>query len=136
MAKYIVVGSGFCGSVIARLIAEKLGGEVTLLERRNHIAGNMFDKTDENGILVQRYGPHAFHTNSERVYQFLFRYGEWTPYKLTCKSDIRGRQLPMPFNFEAVDFLYDPLKAAELKDAFSECYPGVEKKTILELLAA
>jgi UDP-galactopyranose mutase len=134
--KHIVVGSGFCGSIIARLIAEKLGSKVTLFERRNHIAGNMFDETDENGILVQRYGPHAFHTNSERVHQFIHQYGEWTPYKLTCKADIRGRQLPTPFNFEAVDFLYEPSKAAALKDAFLRNYPGEEKKTILELLAS
>ena len=66
----IIVGSGFAGSVMARLFAEA-GKRVRLLERRNHIAGNMYDYTDDNGIRIQKYGPHTFHTNIDRVYAFL-----------------------------------------------------------------
>ena len=66
MYDYVVVGAGISGSIAARCFAEQ-GQKVLVVERRNHIAGNLYDETDESGILVQKYGPHIFHTNNPKV---------------------------------------------------------------------
>ena len=66
----IVVGCGLSGAVIARELAEK-GNKVTILERRNHIGGNMFDYVDEHGVLVHKYGPHTFHTNEKYLFDYI-----------------------------------------------------------------
>ena len=64
---WLIVGAGFTGLVLAERIASQLGEKVLVVERRNHIGGNAYDHYDENGIMVHRYGPHLFHTNSEKV---------------------------------------------------------------------
>src|SRR5581483_9979806 len=68
---YLVVGAGFAGSVIAERLARVAGKSVLLVDRRAHIGGNAFDHYNEHGILVQRYGPHIFHTNSLEVFEYL-----------------------------------------------------------------
>ena len=91
MHKAIIVGCGLTGSIIARRLAEEKHYDVTILERSSHIAGNLYDYTDENGILVQKYGPHIFHTNSERVYEYINRFSNWNPFKLECMVYMNGR---------------------------------------------
>lgn len=59
MYDVLVVGCGLCGMVVARELADK-GKKVHIVERRDHIGGNIYDYYDENGILVQKYGPHVF----------------------------------------------------------------------------
>ena len=119
----IVAGSGFAGSVIARKSAD-IGKKVLILERRNHIAGNMFDEKDENGIIVHRYGPHIFHTNEKSVYDFITQFGNWSDFTLRCMVDMDGVIVPSPFNFRAIDMLYDTQEAVQIKSALSEEYPG------------
>ena len=77
MNRAIVVGCGLSGAVVARHMAEKLGMQVDIYERREHIGGNMYDYVDEEGILVHLYGPHTFHTKKKELYDFMCRYGEW-----------------------------------------------------------
>ena len=73
MQDIVVVGSGFSGSILARRIAEELGQEVLVVEKRSHIAGNMYDEIDENGILVQKYGPHYLNTNKYFIIEYLMK---------------------------------------------------------------
>lgn len=70
---YVIAGAGLSGSTLARCMAEK-GKEVLVVERRSEIGGNLTDEKDETGILVQKYGPHIFHTNDEEVYTFITNY--------------------------------------------------------------
>ena len=129
----IVVGSGMTGSVIARYIAEELGKRVLVLEKRNHIAGNMYDFY-KNGFLIQKYGPHTFHTNKEHLVQYLQRFGEWEPFFLECGAQIGEKVLHVPFNFETIDAVCSNEDSMVLKDKLLREYPDKEFVPIYELL--
>ena len=133
MYDLIVVGSGFCGSCIAYMAAQK-GRKVLVLERRSHIAGNMYDELDESGILVHRYGPHIFHTKRKDVSDFLSRITDWEPFTLKCRAVIDNISTPTPFNYDTVDTFFSKDEAAEIKKHIELTYPGQDKATILEML--
>ncbi|WP_457623164.1 NAD(P)-binding protein, partial [Persephonella sp.] len=80
MFDYIVVGSGFAGSVLSERIANRLNKKVLIVEKRNHIGGNCYDFTDKNGIIIHKYGPHLFHTNDKQVFDYLSNFTEWNIY--------------------------------------------------------
>lgn len=96
-ADYIVVGAGFAGAVTAERLASA-GHRVLVVDRRAHIAGNAYDEYDAAGLLVHRYGPHIFHTNSDAVLQYLSRFTAWRSYEHRVLADVQGRLLPMPIN--------------------------------------
>ena len=128
-----IVGCGLTGSVIARALAES-GKKVVMFERRDHVAGNMYDEYDKNGILVQKYGPHAFHTNKQHLVEYLQRFGEWEPYRLTCMVWMNGKFTPSPFNYQTIDDYFPPEKAARIKACLETEFPGRTTATIVELL--
>lgn len=130
----LIVGCGFAGSVIARFLAEQCGKKVLILERRDHIAGNMYDFTDENGIRVQKYGPHTFHTNQKELYDYIRKYSKWENYKLICMSQMDGKFTPSPFNFQTIDDFYNPEQASELKKHIKDYYKDASQVTIVEML--
>ncbi|MHB1286457.1 MAG: UDP-galactopyranose mutase [Leptospirales bacterium] len=104
-ANILVVGAGFAGSVVAEQLAEK-GHEVMVIDRRPHFAGNAFDEGDANGILIHRYGPHIFHTNSDSVFDYLSRFTSWRPYEHRVLASVDGQLLPIPINLDTVNRLY------------------------------
>lgn len=131
----IVVGSGFTGGICAYLAASKNNQRVLILEKRNHIAGNMFDEKDpETGILVQKYGPHSFHTNSKQVYNLITEIGKWHSFILRARVDIDGTMTPSPFNFSTIDTFFSQEKALKIKRHIYKTYPGEKKTTILKIL--
>jgi UDP-galactopyranose mutase len=103
---YVVVGAGFAGSVIAERLARGSNKRVLLVDKRAHIGGNAYDHYDEAGILVHRYGPHIFHTNSAEVFQYLSRFTEWRDYEHRVRASVEGKLLPMPINLDTVNELY------------------------------
>jgi len=129
----LVVGCGLCGAVIARGLAEK-GKRVVIWERRAHIGGNMYDYVDEHGFLVQKYGPHTFHTKKRELYEYMCRFGSWQDYKLTCSAMWDGRYTPTPFNFTTIDTFYLKEKAELLKAKLREAFMGREFATVVEVL--
>lgn len=129
----LVVGCGLTGSVIARELAEQ-GKKILIIERRDHIGGNMYDYVNENGVLVQQYGPHIFHTKKRELYNYICKYTEWQDYKLTCGAVINGKYTPTPFNFKTIDDFFDTEKASKIKDAINAEYPNQEFAPVLELL--
>ena len=76
----LVVGAGYAGAVCARQLAEG-GKRVLVLERRDHIGGNAYDRLDGAGVLIHQYGPHIFHTNNKRVFDWLSRFTVWRDYQ-------------------------------------------------------
>lgn len=129
----IVVGCGLSGAVAAREFAEK-GKKVLVLERRNHIGGNMYDYVNKDGILVHKYGPHTFHTKNKALCDYMCKYAEWEEYHLTCGAEINGKYTPTPFNFQTIDDFFDPEKAAAIKNAIKTEYPNQDFATVVELL--
>lgn len=131
----IIVGSGFTGSTIAYLAAVKHQMKTLIIEQRKQVSGNMYDEVDkETGILIQKYGPHTFHTNHEEVYSFVTELGKWKPYTLKVGAMIRGKCTPMPFNFETIDMFFSIAQADEIKTALVTEYQYAKKATIVELL--
>ena len=102
---HLVVGAGYAGSVVARELAEA-GRRVLVIDRRAHIAGNAFDEYDSHGVLVHRYGPHIFHTNGERIVDFLSRFTEWRPYEHRVRGVVDGAHYPFPINRDTLNSLY------------------------------
>ncbi len=131
----VVVGCGLVGGLVARHLAES-GRKVVILERRNHIAGNMYDYINDQGILVQKYGPHTFHTRKKELFKLVCKYSSWKNYRVNCKVDIYGKQTPSPFNFQTIDDYYPQEKAEEIKKHLLSAYPGAETVTIVELLGS
>src|SRR5919112_1340201 len=91
---------------MARELAEKLQHRVLVIDRRDHIAGNAYDYYDEAGVLVHKYGPHIFHTNSEKVVDYLSRFTEWRPFEHRVLARVDGKLVPMPINRTTVNELY------------------------------
>lgn len=106
MFDYLIVGAGFSGSVLAERLASQYGRKVLLVEKRNHIGGNTFDFYNEDGILVHKYGPHIFHTNSEKVFKYLSLFTKWRPYEHKVLASVDGQLVPIPINQTTINSLY------------------------------
>lgn len=132
--KIIVVGSGFSGSIIARKIAEGMNRRVTVVERRSHIGGNAFDEYDENGILIQKYGPHFLNTNKYFIIKFLSQYTELFPHNTKLLSFIDGKYIRLPFNFETVQQLVGPENSEILLNKLRDTFMGRDRVPVLELV--
>jgi UDP-galactopyranose mutase len=106
MFDYLVVGAGFAGAVIAERLASCLGKKVMVVESRHHIGGNTYDYFNEDGILVHKYGPHIFHTNSRDVFDYLSQFTAWRPYEHRVLASVDGMLVPIPINLNTINQLY------------------------------
>ncbi|HEY0436278.1 MAG TPA: UDP-galactopyranose mutase, partial [Phenylobacterium sp.] len=117
---YLIVGAGYAGSVLAERLTTQLGKRVLLIDKRRHIGGNAYDERDAGGVLMHRYGPHIFHTNSEDVFSYLSQFTRWRPYEHRVLANVRGGQLvPIPINRTTLNSLYGlDLQSDEAAEAF------------------
>lgn len=129
----VVVGCGFAGSVVARELAEHGGKRVLIIEKRNHIGGNMYDELDENGILVHRYGPHIFHTDNAGVFNYLRRFAGWISYRHQVLANVNGVHMPVPFNKNSMIIAFGKEKAQRLIDKLVDTFGDECDVTINEL---
>jgi UDP-galactopyranose mutase len=112
MFDWMVVGAGFAGAVLAERLASVRGERVLVVDRRDHIGGNAYDHLDAAGVLIHRYGPHIFHTNSENIFAYLSKFTEWRAYEhrvlAQVKSPTTGEDtlVPMPINLDTINKLY------------------------------
>ena len=102
----MVVGAGFAGAVMAERLAADGGKKVLVVDRRPHVGGNAFDEYDANGVLIHRYGPHIFHTNSEEIFDYLSRFTKWRPYEHRVLAAVDDMLVPMPINRTTLNMLY------------------------------
>jgi UDP-galactopyranose mutase len=120
MYDYLIVGAGFAGSVIAERLARKFNKRVLICDRRPHIGGNAYDHYNEDGIVVHKYGPHIFHTNSSEVFEYLSHFTKWRAYEHRVLASVDGKLVPIPINLDTVNLLYDlSLSSDQLEDFFS-----------------
>ena len=120
MYDYLIVGAGFAGSVAAERLAAGFGKRVLIVDKRSHIGGNAYDHYDEGGILIHKYGPHIFHTNSQDVFDYLSGFTAWRPYQHRVLASVDGQLLPIPINLDTINRLYGlHLNAFELEEFFA-----------------
>ena len=106
MFDYLIVGAGYAGSVIAERLARDANKKVLIIDRRPHIAGNAYDHYNDAGVLVHKYGPHIFHTNSREVFEYLSRFTEWRAYEHRVLASVDGQLLPIPINLDTINRYY------------------------------
>ena len=122
------MGAGFAGSVLAERLAKGSGKKVLIIDRRAHIGGNAYDHYNAEGILIHKYGPHIFHTNSEEVFNYLSKFTDWRPYEHRVLASVDGQLLPLPINLDTINRLYGlNLSAFELEDFFKRLAEPREK---------
>ena len=137
----LVVGAGYAGAVSARRLAEDGDKTVLVLERRDHVGGNAYDCLDEHGVLIHKYGPHIFHTNDRRVFDYLSRFTAWRDYQHRVVANIpdengephRRLQYPVPFNLTSLETAFGEAEGRRLGDKLIAAYGAEKKVTILEL---
>jgi len=131
--KYIIIGSGFAGSVIAERIANDKKENVLLIEKRSHIGGNCYDFNDENNIIVHKYGPHLLHTNNSEVFSYLSKFTNWRLYNHKVVAYIDGVEVNIPFNFNSLHRVFPDAIAQRVEEKLVKAYPFNSKVPILEL---
>lgn len=132
MYNSIIIGAGFAGAVAARELAERGQRKVLIIERRSHIGGNAYDCHDDAGVLVHMYGPHIFHTNDSRVYEYLSRFSEFTDYEHRVEAQLPGKTVPVPFNLTSIERVYGDRAPALIEKLLSK-YAPESKIPIYEL---
>lgn len=129
----IVVGAGVAGCVIARELAQKKQ-KVLLIEKKNHIGGNCYDAKDEHGVLVHPYGPHIFHTNNEKVYEYLSQFTTWRAFRHEVVANVHGIYMPVPFNLATLEKAFEVEISQRIKEKLIGIYGMGAKVPILELM--
>ena len=130
---WLIVGAGFTGCTLAERIATQLDQKVLLIDRRPHVGGNAYDYYDQNGILLHKYGPHIFHTNSKRVWNYLSAFTEWRPYYHHVLAVIDGKTVPVPFNLNSLRQLFPQRYSERMEDALMAEYGFGTKIPILKM---
>jgi UDP-galactopyranose mutase len=129
---FLIIGAGCAGLVVAEQLAAA-GWRCVVVDRRTHIGGNAFDEIDGAGVLVHRYGPHYFRTNSQRIIDYLSRFTDWHEVAYTIKSFARGCYWSFPINLNTFEeFLGHPATAAEFAEWMEQVKVPIANPTTSE----
>ena len=131
MFDYLIVGAGFAGCVLAERLARDADKNILICDVRPHIGGNAYDHYNDDGLLVHKYGPHIFHTNSAEVFEYLSQFTAWRPYQHRVRALVDGQLVPMPINLDTINQLYGlNLNALQVDDFLkSVAEPRAELRT-------
>ncbi len=129
----VVVGAGFSGAVIAERAARVLSWKVLVVEQRGHVGGNAHDEIDQHGVMIHSYGPHIFHTNSEKVWSYLSAFTEWHPYVHRVCARIDNQLVPLPINLTSLAQLFTQARARSVTAALLGDYGLGARVPVLRL---
>lgn len=127
----LIVGAGFSGATIANLLANK-GEKVLIIDKKDHIAGNCYDYRDKNGIMIHKYGSHIFHTNNEKVWNFLKQFTDFNTYMHKVVGILDGIETHIPFNFNTLYDVFPYSLAKRLEEKLLDVFEINTKVPILE----
>ena len=128
MFDYLIVGAGFAGSVLAERLATQSNKKVLIIDKRSHIGGNAYDYYNNDGILIHKYGPHIFHTNSKEVFEYLGKFTPWRPYEHKVLGSVDGQLVPIPINLNTINALYGlNLCSADVEEFFAKRAEKVDR---------
>ncbi len=128
MFDYLIVGAGFAGSVLAERLANGSDKKILICDKRPHIGGNAYDHYNDDGILIHKYGPHIFHTNSREVFEYLSRFTQWRSYQHRVLAHVDGQLVPIPINLDTINKLYGlNLTAFQVEEFFQSVAEPVEQ---------
>ena len=133
---WLIVGAGFTGAVVAERLARGLDQTVLLIDRRDHVGGNAHDRRDEGGRLIHPYGPHVFHTNSGRIFDYLSQFTAWRPYFHRVRGHVDGRLVPVPFNLDSMRLLCPERMAERLSETLVQRFGFGARPSIHDLRQA
>ena len=128
MFDYVIVGAGFAGSVLAERLASQENKKILIIDKRHHVGGNAYDYYNHDGILIHKYGPHIFHTNSKEVFEYLGQFTEWRPYEHRVLASVDGQLVPMPINLNTINKLYGlSISSSEVESFFQSKAEKVDR---------
>ncbi|MBZ7978231.1 UDP-galactopyranose mutase [Campylobacter sp. RM12654] len=130
--KYLVVGCGLSGAIIAERIASIKKQKVLVIDKRDHIGGNIYDYK-QYGITVHKYGPHVFHTSNKEVWDYLSKFTEWYYFMYKVKAFIDGKEVNIPFNLDSLYKVFPNTLAQKLEEKLLNNFKFNSKVPILEL---
>ena len=129
----LIVGCGLSGAVMANRLANELNETVLVIDKKDHIAGTCYDFKNEHGIMVHKYGPHIFRTNSKEIWQFLSKYTQWYPFMHWVLGIIDGIEIPIPFNLNSMHKVFPEQMANALENKLIQTFGFNKKVPILQL---
>ena len=113
----VIVGAGFSGLTVAERVIAEQGKRCLIIEKRSHLGGNAYDFYDDHGVLIHKYGPHYFRTNSGKVLEYLSRFTEWHPVDYKILSFADGQFWNFPINLNTFEqFIGRPSTTEEMED--------------------
>jgi UDP-galactopyranose mutase len=131
---WLIVGAGFTGATLAQCLATELDQTVLIIDQRNHVGGNAYDYVNQHGILVHKYGPHVFRTNSEKIWRFLSRFTTWRPYEHRVLAVLDEKRIPVPFNLHSLHAVFPENEAKRLENLLLNRYGTGTKVPVLKLV--
>lgn len=130
----LIIGCGLSGAVLAERLASIKDEEVLIIDRREHIAGNVYDyKDEETQISVHKYGPHVFHTSIKEVWEYLSKFTKWHYFMYRVKAFIDGKEVNIPFNLDGLHKVFPGYLADDLEQKLVKTFGFNKKVPILEL---
>ncbi|ORE98637.1 UDP-galactopyranose mutase [Aurantimonas sp. 22II-16-19i] len=132
--RWLVAGAGFTGAVVAERIARTLDQRVLIVDRRDHLGGNAYDFTDADGNVIHKYGPHIFHTGSDRIWEYLSQFTEWRPYVHRTMVAIGDQLVTLPFNLDSLQRVFPGPAADKISAALVADHGSGTRVTIGKLL--
>jgi UDP-galactopyranose mutase len=108
MKKYLIVGSGFSGAVVAEQLSHNPENQILVIDERNHIGGNCYTERDnETGIMEHKYGPHIFNTDNQEIWDYVSRFCKLKPFVNRVKAQYKGAVYSMPINLHTINQFFD-----------------------------